>query len=72
MDKDAAHVPSDRLIKIYHDHMGMIEQQCLVDLEELLLEHHDIFEKHIGSEVDMITKVSEELMVRNVTCRIMW
>ena len=60
---DAVHVPSDRLIKIYHDYMGSVEQECLANLEELLLERHDIFDPNI-SEAEMITRVSEELKVR--------
>ena len=64
MANNAMHVPSDRLIKIYHDYMGNVEQQCLTNLEELLLEHHDIFDPDISSEAEMITKVSEELKVR--------
>ena len=61
---DATHVPSDRLIKIYHDYMGNVEQQCLANLEELLLEHHNIFDPDVSSEAEMITRVSEELKVR--------
>ena len=64
MDNDAKFVPQDRLIKIYHDYMGNVEQQCLVDLEELLLERHDIFDSNISNEADMIVRVSEELKVR--------
>ena len=60
---DVKYVSSDRLFQIYHDYMGSVEQQCLSELEELLLEHHDIFDKNISSEADMITKVSEELRV---------
>ena len=60
---DAVHVPSDRLIKIYHDYMGSVEQECLANLEELLLERHDIFDPNI-SEAEMITRLSEELKVR--------
>ena len=63
MASDAVHVPSDRLIKIYHDYMGNVEQQCLANLEELLLERHDIFDPNI-SEAEMIVRVSEELKVR--------
>lgn len=65
---DAVHVPSDRLIKIYHDYMGNVEQECLANLEELLLERHDIFDPNI-SEAEMITRVSEELKVRLYTCK---
>ena len=60
---NATHVPSDRLIKIYHDYMSNVEQQCLANVEELLLERHDIFDPNI-SEAEMITRVSEELKVR--------
>ena len=63
MAGDAIHVPSDRLIKIYHDYMGNVEQQCLANVEELLLERHDIFDPNI-SEAEMIARVSEELKVR--------
>ena len=61
---DATHVHTDRLIKIYHDCMGSVEQQCLAELEELLLERHDIFDNNISDDVDMIGRVSEELKVR--------
>ena len=61
---DATHVQTDRLIKIYHDCMGNVEQQCLAELEELLLEHHDIFDNNISDEMDMISRVSEEFKVR--------
>ena len=67
---DAIHVPPDRLIKIYHDYMGNVEQQCLANLEELLLERHDIFDPNI-SEAEMITRVSEELKVR-LRLALMW
>ena len=63
LSSDATHVQPDRLIKIYHDYMGVVEQQCLAELEELLLEHHDIFDENMSSEANMITRVSEELKV---------
>ena len=63
---DAVHVSSDRLLKIYRDCMMTVEQQCLADLEELLLERHDIFDRNLNGEVDMIARVSEELKVRTV------
>ena len=67
---DAVHVPSDRLIKIYHEYMGNVEQQCIANLEELLLERHDIFDPNI-SETEMITRVSEELKVRHEAMALM-
>ena len=66
MASDATHVPTDRLIKIYHDYMGNVEQQCLADLEELFLQHHDIFDLDTSNEADMIARVSEELKVREL------
>ena len=61
VSEEVSRVPEERLMKLYQDHMVHVEQECVSDLKELLLEHSDLFDQLDAA--DVLGRVDQELAV---------
>ena len=59
--KEVSCVPEQRLRKLYQDHMVHLEQECVSDVKELLLERSDLFTQ--VDVADVLGRVDHELAV---------
>ena len=61
VSEEVFRVPEERLMKLYQDHMVHVEQECVSDVKELLLEHSDLFDQIDAA--DVLGRVDQELAV---------
>ena len=61
VSEEVSRVPEERLMKLYQDHMVHVEQECVGDVKELLLEHSDLFDQ--PDAADVLGRVDQELAV---------
>ena len=61
VSEEVPRVPEERLMKLYQDHMVHVEQECVSDVKELLLEHSDLFDQIDAA--DVLGRVDQELAV---------
>ena len=61
VSEEVSRVPEERLIKLYQDHMVHVEQECVSDVKELLLEHSNLFDQLDAA--DVLGRVDQELAV---------
>ena len=59
--EEVSRVPEQRLRKLYQDHMVHLEQECVSDVKELLLERSDLFTQ--VDAADVLGRVDQELAV---------
>ena len=61
LSKEVEQVSKEWLKKLYQDHMVHIEQECIKNLQELLLERSDLFVQL--NDADIFDRVDQELKV---------
>ena len=59
-------VSPEHLMKLYQDHMAMVEQKCVDNLKELLLERSDLFAQ--AESANILERVDLGLTVRGGGC----
>ena len=61
LSEEVSRIPEERLMKLYQDHMVHVEQECVSDVKELLLERSDLFAQLDAA--DVLGRVDQELAV---------
>lgn len=61
ISEEVSRIPEERLMKLYQDHMVHVEQECVSDVKELLLERSDLFAQLDAA--DALGRVDQELAV---------
>lgn len=59
-------VSPEHLMKLYQDHMAVVEQKCVDNLKELLLERSDLFTQ--AESANILERVDLGLTVRGGGC----